>query len=142
MLKSRREGNKSYALESHAAEMENNKKTVILNKVSNNHIHLVLEPNKFDQLSSECRLTSEEYIDAIDALLTSEEKEWHELRMKDQVNMTRDEIIKETILKYSKEHFKIDKKDFDGVDINYSKRYTEGGTFVGETITVSLHKLS
>lgn len=132
---------KNMMLESQAEEMKNNDKIIIMNKKAENgieNVDLILEPNKFDELSSKCRLTFDEYCDVINSLLDEEEKDWHELRMKDQVNLTRDAIIKATILKYAVEHYNIDLKRYSGTDTNYIKRYDENGNFIGEAIIITL----
>jgi|GEM_PF-3374100 len=140
--KSRRIGaKKNFMRESQAAEMEQNNKIVIIQTKSDKgiqNVDLILEPDKFDELSSKCRLTFEEYCDVINELIDEEEQEWHELRMKDQVNMTRDAIIQATILKYAKEEYNIDKSQYAGIDINYTKRYDTEGRFLGEAVIVTL----
>jgi hypothetical protein len=128
-------------IESQQNEMENNDKLVICNRKTDGGIttiDLVLEPDKFDALGSECRLTLDEYCDVLNKLVEDEEKDWHELRMKDQVNMTRDYIIEATILKYAKEHYGLDRSHFNGSDMNYVKRYDEKGRFVGEAVIITL----
>lgn len=132
---------RNFMKESQAEELKNNKKIVILKQKTDNgiqNIDLILEPNKFDELSSKCRLSFEEYCDVINNLLDEEENDWDELRMKDQVNITRDAIIQATILKYAKEHYDIDPDKYSGIDINYIKRYDEKGCFLGEATIVTL----
>jgi hypothetical protein len=131
----------NYMRESQLAEMEQNNKIVILHRKTDrgiDNIDLTLEPNKFDELSSKCRLTFDEYCDVINSLIEEEEKEWNELRMKDQVNITRDVIIQATILKYAKEEYDIQQSHYSGIDINYFKRYDEQGRFLGEATIVTL----
>jgi len=140
-----RVGKKNFALESQQNEALKNDKLVIMNKKSEGGItaiDLILEPDKFDQLGSECRLTYEEYCDAINRFLEDEEKTWHELRMKDQINMGRDYIIEATILKYAKEHYGIKREDFNGSDLNYVKRFDTEGRFLGEAVYISLTAIS
>ena len=138
----RRIGNKkNFMLESQANELKENKELVIMNKKTDGGvttIDLILEPDKFDQFGSECRLTYDEYIDVLNEFIEEEEDTWHELRMKDQVNETRDRIIAATMIKYAKEHYGIKEEDFNGKDINYLKRYDEKGRFLGEAVIVTL----
>lgn len=132
---------KNFILESQKAEMEGNDKIVIMQSKTDKgiqNIDLILEPDKFDQLSSKVRLTFEEYCDIINDLAEEEEGEWEELRMKDQVNLTRDAIIQATIMKYAKEEYNIDKDNYTGIDINYSKRYDGEGRFLGEATIVTM----
>lgn len=132
---------KNFILESQQAEMEGNDKIIIMQTKTDNgieNIDLILEPNKFDELSSKVRLTFEEYCDVINDLIEEEEEEWNELRMKDMVNITRDAIIQETIMKYAKQEYNIDKKNYSGFDINYTKRFDGEGQFVGEATIVTL----
>ncbi len=132
---------KNFMRESQAEEMEQNDKIIIMDSKTDKgiqNIDLTLEPNKFDQLSSKVRLSYDEYCDVINSLIEEEEAEWDELRMKDQVNITRDAIIQATILKYAKEEYKIDSEKFTGIDINYTKRYDMEGRFLGEATIVTL----
>lgn len=140
--KSRRDYN--YMRESQLAEMEQNDKIVIKVQKTDRGIEtldLILEPNKFDELSSKVRLTFDEYCDVINNLIEEEEKEWNELRMKDQVNITRDVIIQATIMKYVKEEYEINPEDYSGSDINYLKRYDDEGRFIGEATIVTLTRI-
>lgn len=138
----RRIGNKSnFMRESQLAEMEENNELVILNRKTDGGIttiELSLEPNKFDALGSECRLDFEEFCDVINSLVEEEEKEWDELRMKDQVNITRDKILEATILKYAKEKYNLKREEFNGMDLSYVKRYDEIGRFLGEAVSLTL----
>lgn len=132
---------KNFMVESQAAELENNDKIVILDKKTDKGIEtvdLILEPNKLDELSSKCRLSFEEYCNVINTLVETEEKEWDDLRMKDQINITRDALLQATILKYAKAEYGIDKDHYNGTDFNYIKRYDTNGSFLGEALVVSL----
>lgn len=131
----------NYMRESQAAEMAQNDKIVIMQQKSDRgitNIDLILEPNKFDELSSKVRLGFEEYCDVINDLIEEEEADWNELRMKDQVNITRDAIIQATILKYAEEEYSINKEAYSGKDINYIKRYDTEGRFLGEATILTL----
>lgn len=143
MLKDRMiERKNNFMTKSHAEELEQNNEIVIINKRDNNSvIELILEPNKFNQLSTECRLTVEEFVDAIDEFITNEEDDWSELRMKDIIECSRDMIIKKTVLKFAKEHYKIDEKNYDGNSISYTPRFNEENELIGDQIVVSLTKL-
>lgn len=132
---------KNFMRESQVEEMKQNDKIVILQSKTDRgiqNVDLILEPNKFDELSSKVRLSFDEYCDVINGLIEEEEEEWHELRMKDQVNITRDAIIQETILKYAREEYDIIHKNYSGIDINYVKRYDGEGRFIGEATIVTL----
>jgi hypothetical protein len=132
---------KNFILESQQAEMEGNDKIVIMQSKTDKgiqNVDLILEPDKFDQLSSKVRLTFEEYCDVMNDFIEEEESEWDELRMKDQVNMTRDAIIQATIMKYAKEEYNVDKSNYSGFDINYTKRYDGEGRFLGEATIVTM----
>lgn len=131
----------NYMRESQSAELEQNDKIIILHKKADRgieNIDLILEPNKFDQLSSKVRLTFDEYCEVINELIEEEEAEWDELRMKDQVNITRDAIILATMLKYAKDEYNINKHTYSGKDINYLKRYDNEGRFLGEATILTL----
>lgn len=132
---------KNYVLESQQEEMQGNDKIVIMQVKTDQgiqNVDLILEPDKFDKLSSKVRLSFEEYCDVVNDLIEEEEDEWDELRMKDQVNITRDAIIQATIMKYASEEYNIQREDYSGVDINYTKRYDEDGRFLGESTIVTL----
>jgi hypothetical protein len=138
----RRIGNKrNFNLESQSEELKKNESLIVYHKRTDGGItliDLILEPDKFDEFSSAYRLTYDEYIDVINDFIEEEEKTWHELRMRDQVNETRDRIIEATIIKYAEEHLGIKKEDFNGKDINYLKRYDENGKYLGEAVIVTL----
>ena len=132
---------KNFMRESQAAEMEGNEKIIIMQAKSDKgiqNIDLILEPDKFDQLSSKVRLSFEEYCDVINELIEEEEDEWHELRMKDQVNITRDAILQATMMKYADEEYDIKKENYSGMEISYTKRYDTQGRFLGEATTLTL----
>jgi hypothetical protein len=132
---------KNFMRESQAAEMDQNDKIVIMQSKTDKgiqNIDLILEPNKFEELSSKVRLTFDEYCNVINELIEEEEDDWDELRMKDQVNITRDAILQTTILKYASEEYGIQKEKFSGIDINYLKRYDEQGRFIGEATVLTL----
>lgn len=141
MLRERLNKKHSFQAEGHANEMEHNDAIVIVEDKGQHFLDLILEPDKLERLSSECRLTQEEYVDAIERFLDSEGADWKELRMKDQINLTRDEIIKDTMLKFVNEKHGINRKDFNGIEISYNKRYDKTGTYIGEAIILSMHKL-
>jgi hypothetical protein len=101
-----------------------------------------LEPSKFDEFGSKVRLTVDEYCQVINKLVDSEEKDWHELRMKDQVNLTRDAIIEATMLKYAKQEYGLDESQYNGRDLNYVKRYDQEGRFIGEAVIITLTMIS
>lgn len=140
MLRERLERKHSFQAEGHENELKNNESIVIVEDKGQHFIDLILEPDKLERLSSECRLTQEEYVDAIERFLDSEGSDWKELRMKDQVNLTRDEIIKDTMLKFVKEKHNIDRKDFNGIEVSYNKRYDKDGSYIGEAIILSMHR--
>jgi hypothetical protein len=132
---------KNFILESQKAEMEGNDKIIIMQSKTDKgiqNINLILEPDKFDQLSSTIRLTFNEYCDVINELAEEEESDWAELRMKDQVNITRDAIIQATIMKYAEEEYNINQDNYSGVEISYTKRYDGEGRFLGEATIVTL----
>lgn len=140
MLKERLSKKHSFQAEGHASEMEHNDAIVIVEDKGQHFIDLILEPDKLERLSTECRLTQEEYVDAIERFLETEGSDFKELRMKDQINLTRDEIIKDTMLKFVKEKHEIDRKDFNGIEISYNKRYNQEGHYIGEAIILSMHR--
>ncbi|SFJ65133.1 hypothetical protein SAMN02799624_05382 [Paenibacillus sp. UNC496MF] len=136
---------KNYMVESQLNDQESNNKLLVLNQRTDGGIttiDLILEPNKFDQFGSEVRLTFEEYCEVINNLVETEEKEWHELRMKDQINITRDAIIEATMIKYAAEELKLNKDHYSGRDINYEKRYDGEGRFIGEAVIITFTMVS
>lgn len=141
MLRNRLNKKHSFQAEGHANELKQNHEIVIVEDKGQHFVDLILEPDKLERLSSECRLTEEEYVDAIERFMDSEKNDWKELRMKDMINLTRDEIIKDTMLKYVKEKYSFDRKDFNGIEVSYNKRYDAAGTYIGEAIILSLHKI-
>lgn len=141
-LRMRRIGNKkNFMRESQVMEMESNDKIIIMHSKTDKgiqNIDLTLEPDKFDELSSKVRLTFDEYCVVMNDLIDEEEDEWDELRMKDQVNITRDAIIQATMMKYANEEYGIHRENFSGIDINYTKRYDAEGRFLGEATMLTL----
>lgn len=137
-------GKRNFSLESQNIEMKENHQLVIMNKRTDGGIttiDLILEPDKFDSLSSKCRLDFEEFIDVMNDIADEEEDDWDTLRMKDQVNIVRDRIIEATILKYAKEEYELDMKEFSGKDLNYIKRFDEQNRFLGEATILTLTKI-
>jgi len=131
---------RNFAMESQTHELETNDKVITIHEKQEAGIRtvdLTLEPDKFDQFGSQCRLTYDEYCDAINSVLEAEEKEWHELRMKDQVNLTRDALIEATIMKYAKQEYGIDPSMYTAKDLNYVKRFSNG-KFLGEAVVITL----
>ncbi|QHW35838.1 hypothetical protein GZH47_33645 (plasmid) [Paenibacillus rhizovicinus] len=132
---------KNFMKESQTHEMEQNSKLVSLSERQEGGIktiELTLEPDKFDELGSKCRLSYEEYCDTINKLLEEEESDWHELRMKDMVNLTRDALIEATMLKFAKEEYQINSEQYAAKDMNYTKRYAPGGQFIGEAVVITM----
>ncbi|CDQ41761.1 hypothetical protein [Virgibacillus salexigens] len=132
---------KNFSLESGAAEIKKNDKLINVNVNTDGGVQvidLILEPHHFDELSSEVRLNFDEYCNALNDFIDEEEDDWKSLRMKDQVNMTSDHIIKATIIKYAKEKEHIDVDKASGIEISYLKRHNEKGMYLGEAINVTL----
>lgn len=132
---------KNFSTKSQAKELKENKDLIRIERSSEGGIEIVdltLEPNKFDELSSTTRLTFDEFCDAINDVIEEEEDDWKSLRMKDQINMTRDKIIAETIVKHAREELGINTEHVSGQEISYNKRFDEDGSYLGEAITVSL----
>lgn len=122
-------------------ELNNNSKLVIYRdeqELGLNQVELVLEPNKIDKLSSECRLGFEEFLVIMNDIADEEESDWDSLRMKDIINICRDKILEATIIKYSEKEYGLDMKRFSGREISFNKRYDEEGTFIGESFIVTL----
>lgn len=131
---------RNFALESQQEEVKENDKIVTMVRKSEHgitNIDFILEPERFDELGRECRLTFDEYCDAINKVIEEEEADWPELRMKDQVNITRDAILEATVLKYVQQEYKMSPDQFTGRDLNYSKRYDEQGRFIGEALIIT-----
>ncbi|MBR3119679.1 hypothetical protein [Oceanobacillus profundus] len=136
---------KNYVVESHLNDKKKNQDLVQVKKSSEGGtevINLILEPDKYEELSMKTRLTFDEFCDCINTFIGSEEDDWDSLRMKDQINLSRDEIIAETMIKYAKEELKIDTDKATGREISYAKSYDEQGVYAGEIITVSLTNMN
>lgn len=132
---------KNFMAESQAQELQETDRIITMSTTINKgiqNVELVLEPTKLDELSSTTRLTFDEYCEVINLFINEEEDEWDELRMKDQINLTRDAILEATMLKYAKEVYQIDKKNYAGMDLNYYKRYDQEGRFLGEATVITL----
>lgn len=142
MERMRRIGSKkNFMRESQVAEMEENKNAVAMTKRHEGGVltvELSLEPDKFDLLGSECRLDFDQFLSVMNDIADEEEDDWGSLRMKDQINIVRDRIIEETILKYAKEKYEINIEEFSGKDLSYIKRYDGEGRFLGEATVLTL----
>lgn len=132
---------KNFIKESHQAEIEKNDKTVIVNKKEDGQVELILEPNKFNELSNLCRLTQDEFIEAIDEFMMNEEDSWGDLRMKDQCDGPRDMIIRNTILKYAEQEYGIVRKEYEGISTAYTPRINDKKELIGDQIIIALTKL-
>ena len=131
----------NYMTATQEEEVNGNDKLIIYRdeeELGFNQVELVLEPNKIDKLSSECRLTFEEFLDVMNEIADEEESDWESLRMKDIINITRDKILEATIIKYSVAEFGLEMKRFSGREISFSKRYNEAGDFIGESFVLTL----
>lgn len=141
MLKEKRNKRKdNYALDAHKEELDSNDKVVIV-KNDGDLVTLTLEPNKFSELSTKCRLDEDEFVEAIDELMEVESDDWSELRLKDMINGTRDNLIKHTILKYAKEEYSIDPSKYDGIGISFIQRLDTNGYVIGDQVVVTLSKI-
>lgn len=101
-------------------------------------VDISLEPDQLDEFGSACRLNDEEFCETINSVIELEQSDWHELRMKDQINMTRDAIIEATMLKYVKETLHIAWERYYAKDMNYVKRYDPQGKYLGEAIVITI----
>jgi hypothetical protein len=99
---------------------------------------MTLEPEKFEEFSSDYRLTFDEYCDAIDKAASEEFDDWSELRLRDQIAMSQDALITKTMIKYAKTEENLDLSKFNGNNLEYIKRYDTEGTFIGEAIRLTL----
>lgn len=134
---------KNFMVESQQNDLEHNDKLVNLNQNEHGGVtvtELILEPTKFDSLGSECRLTFDEYCETVNTVIESEEADWSDLRMKDQINITRDAIMEATVLKYAKQSYDIDPTKFNGRELSYTKRYDSNGRFIGEAVIIRMTK--
>lgn len=127
-------------MESQQTESKEDEKLVKMSKKSEQgvtNIDFILEPEQFDELGRTCRLTFDEFCAVMNKIADEEEAEWDELRMKDQVNITRDAILEATVLKYVKQEYGLDPEKFTGRDLNYNKRYDSEGRFIGEALIIT-----
>jgi len=102
-------------------------------------LEFILEPRQWDALGTNCRLTVDEFADTITDALTQEANDWHELRMKDQIHLTRDAILEATIIKFVKQENPLLVIP-EGVakSMQFVKRFTPEGSFLGEAVMVTL----
>lgn len=137
---------KDYSKIAAEEERKKNEDKVLLIKEKNENgitvIDLILEPDKFNKLNIQTRLTFNEFCDALNEALEEEESEWNTLRMRDQIQMTRDKIIEATMIKYASEQGWIDPNRINGKSINYSPNYDMEGNYIGDSIIVSLTMLT
>lgn len=132
---------RNFMLESQSKELKETKEIVKIverNSGGTKAIDLILEPTKIDELSKECRLTLEEYVDAINDLIEQEEDDWESLRMKDQIDLTRDIIIERTVLKYVREKLGMDLSGYDATNVSYMERLNENRMPIGKAIMITL----
>lgn len=132
---------RNFMLESQSKELKETKEIVKIverNSGGTKAIDLILEPTKIDELNKECRLTLEEYVDAINDLIEQEEDDWESLRMKDQIDLTRDIIIERTVLKYVREKLGMDLSGYDATNVSYMERLNENRMPIGKAIMITL----
>lgn len=147
-LQSMKRPNESYALKSQEERTRREEMILVDEKKPGNGIRriieLTLEPTKMGILGKKTRLNQDEYIDAIQRIITEESDSWEELRMKDQIRLTRDYIVADTIIKHCIDNKLITdisesmKKNY---SLSYATRADEKGSMIGEAITVILTEL-
>lgn len=134
----------NYMTATQEVEVQGNDKLIIYRdeqELGLNQVELILEPNKIDQLGSECRLTFDEFLNIMNEIADEEEEDWSSLRMKDMININRDKIIEATIIKYAEKEFDLKIDQFSGREVSYNKRYDKDGNFIGETFIVTLTRI-
>lgn len=104
-------------------------------------VRVQLEPTRIKELSSLCRLTVDEFVDAVDNFINQETDSWEELRMIDMIKGTEAAVIKMTMLKYLKEKHNIKDTDYQGTDLTMSPRFDSNGEIVGDVIVLTLMML-
>lgn len=104
-------------------------------------IELTLEPTKIGILGKKTRLTKEEYIDAIGRALVEESDSWDDLRMKDQIRITRDYIVAETMIKHCVKEGLIEepsKEMLETYTVGFETRVNRKQELIGEVVKVIL----
>lgn len=147
-LQSMKRENQSYALHSQEARTKREELIIVDEKKPGNGIRriieLTLEPTKMGLLGKKTRLDQDEYIDALQKMIMEEKDSWDELRMKDQIRLTRDYIVADTIIKHCIKNNLIEnisESMKENYSISYAQRSSEGGQLIGEAITVILKEL-
>lgn len=147
-LQSMKRPNESYALKSQEERTRRDELIQIDEKKPGNGIRrileLTLEPTKMGIVGKKTRLTQDEYIDAIQRIINEESDSWEELRMKDQIRLTRDYIVADTIIKHCIENNlieKISESMKQNYSLSYASRSDVDGNPIGEAITVILTEL-
>lgn len=147
-LQSMKRKNESYALQSQEARTKREELIIVDEKKPGNGIRriieLTLEPTKMGLLGKKTRLDQDEYIDALQKMIMEEKDSWEELRMKDQIRLTRDYIVADTIIKHCIKNNlveNISENMKESYSVSYAQRSNESGQLIGEAITVILKEL-
>ena len=147
-LQSMKRKNESYALHSQEARTKREELIIVDEKKPGNGIRriieLTLEPTKMGLLGKKTRLDQDEYIDALQKMIMEEKDSWEELRMKDQIRLTRDYIVADTIIKHCINNNLVENitdNMKESYSISYAQRSSESGQLIGEAITVILKEL-
>lgn len=147
-LQSMKQKKVSFALHSQEERTKRSEIIQIEEKAPGNGIRriveLTLEPTKMGILGKKTRLDRDEYLDAIGRMLQEEQDSWEELRMRDQIRLTRDYIMGETMIKHCIENnliTDITEQMKNNYSFKYGKRSDVDGQMIGESLTVILTQL-
>lgn len=132
---------KDYSMKSLQEEKEQLEEVLKIESKSDNGIAtvtLTLYSDKVNQLNNETRLSYDEFCDALNEMLDEEEDDWNTLRIKDQIDLTRDKILEATMIKHAQEKQGLKLGHINGKEVSYTQDYDEDEKYIGNTIIISL----
>jgi|SRR5699024_2308463 len=102
-------------------------------------IKLTVEPVNMNEVGSEARQNFSEFCETINSLVDAEENDWDSLRLKDQIALVEEYLIKETIIKYAVEKLNLKfSSENTNTSIESINRYNVKDQFVGQAKVVTI----
>lgn len=147
-LQSKKRNHSSFAKQSQEERTRQSELIYIEEKKPGNGIRriieLTIEPTKMGLLGKKTRLSQDEYVDAVSRFIDEESSSWEELRMKDQIRLTRDYILADTMIKHCIDNeliSNISETMKSTYSLKHATRSDGQGGFIGEAMTVILSEL-
>jgi hypothetical protein len=85
------------------------------------YYELEIKEDEISQIYKETKLDEEEYMEAIYSFVSAEKDDWSSLKMKEQIEMTKQTIMEKVFEKHAKKEYKINFEKADIKDVDYEE---------------------